>query len=405
MNIVILTILLPYPLTSGGAQAQYNMIERLRLKHKLTIIYPENGMNTLRAQQILQERWPEVVFSPYRYVRQLLHFPFACAKVKRAVQLRLMAHNERFLAKRILEPYGYPLHPDFLHFVKEVLLKQHADLLQVEFYPYLSVVRRLSHPVCSIFVHHEIRYVRNKRLLSSLHLTNKERWMYDRLKRQEIEDLNTYDRIVTLTDTDKSILEQDGVHVPIAVSPAAVGATILPYKEWKGTITFLGGYGHTPNQEGMEWFLNRVLPLIEWERFPNVCVQIVGSGWPSSYESVTRSIPVTCMGFVENLESVVEGSLMIVPILSGSGMRMKLLEAAAMSLPIVTTHVGAEGLPFVHHENCLMADSPECFAQALSELMMNASLRKTLADAANKLFVEKYSADALAEVRSAVYCF
>ena len=64
MNIVILTSLLPYPLNSGGAQAQYNMIDSLRSVHKFVIVFPENGYNQMDAMQELQKRWPEVEFKP-----------------------------------------------------------------------------------------------------------------------------------------------------------------------------------------------------------------------------------------------------------------------------------------------------------------------------------------------------
>ena len=82
MNIVILTALFPYPLTSGGAQAQYNMIDKLRYNHKITIIFPERKANSLSAMKELQSKWPEVTFYPYKYWRQLLDPCFFVSKIK-----------------------------------------------------------------------------------------------------------------------------------------------------------------------------------------------------------------------------------------------------------------------------------------------------------------------------------
>jgi glycosyltransferase involved in cell wall biosynthesis len=94
---------------------------------------------------------------------------------------------------------------------------------------------------------------------------------------------------------------------------------------------------------------------------------------------------------------------MIVPILTGSGMRMKILEAAAMSLPFVTTSIGVEGLNFKDHESCLIADTPEDFAQSIIKLSMDAKLRKSLAERANLIFKNQYSKKVLADVRDDTY--
>ena len=405
MNIVILTIILPYPLNSGGAQAQYNMIDRLRLNHRITLIFPQNGMNSLDAMKELQRRWPEVTFRPYKFFRQLLYLPYLKDKVERMFKIYCMSGNERFQVERLLRPYGYPMHWDFVKFVHKVLEEQKADVMQVEFFPYLHFVHKLPDTVKKVFVHHEIRYVRNRRLLSQLHLTASEKISEEQVKRQELADLDCFDRIVTLTEVDKKILSDAGVKKPIFVSPAAINAPLKEYKGWNGKITFLGGFGHTPNQEGMEWFLDNVVPLIKWEQWPQAEIQIVGGGWPKQYEQRAKSVKVTCCGFVEDLAQVAEGSIMIVPILSGSGMRMKILEAAAMGLPMLTTTVGVEGLDFVNGESCMVADSPALYAESLVRLMQSEEERRKLTTAARNLFIEKYSVEALARLRDEVYRF
>lgn len=403
MNLVILTILLPYPLTSGGAQAQYNMIDQLRHHHRISIVFLENPDNKMWAMRELQRRWPEVTFYPYRYWRQLTNPLFLYSKVKRALQLKFCSGNERFVVKRLLEPYGYPMHFDFQRFMNKVLREQQADIVQVEFYPYLSYIHKLPKTVSRVFVHHELRYVRNQRLLSSCTLTDKEKLYQRRMSEKEIDDLNAYDMVVTLTDVDCRELKSKGVHVPILVSPAAVNAEIRTYNGWNGKITFLGGYGHTPNKEGMDWFLEKVAPLVNWKRYPQAEIQIIGGGWPADYGKSVPGVKVNVCGFVENLAEAAAGSIMIVPILSGSGMRMKILEAAAMSLPMINTTVGAEGLDFVSGDSCLIADTPADFATALETMMNCDALRVRLTACARDVFEKTYSASALARVRTRIY--
>jgi glycosyltransferase involved in cell wall biosynthesis len=94
----------------------------------------------------------------------------------------------------------------------------------------------------------------------------------------------------------------------------------------------------------MNWMSKYVLPLIDWRnRYKDVSFIVIGTGWtPKMITGIPRN-NLKIMGFVENIQSVAYGGIMVVPILSGSGMRMKILEAAAMGMPIVTTSVGKEG--------------------------------------------------------------
>ena len=403
MNIVILTIILPYPLDSGGAQAQYNMIDCLRHRHNITLIFPENGMNSIGAMEELKRLWPEVDIRPYRFVRQLMNVGFLFSKIKRAFKKMFFRSSERFMVEWMLTPYGYPVDNSFARFVESIVKEKKADVLQVEFYPYLNFVHKLPRAVRKVFIHHEIRYIRNRRLLADIKLLPSEVEYMEFLKCQEINDLNCFDEVITLTDVDRKELLASGVTVPITVSPASVNAQIMSYAGWNGKITFLGGYGHTPNQEGMDWFISKVLPLVDWKQYPNVRVQIVGGGWPMSYNNDNGPVKVECKGFVNELADVAFGSIMIVPILSGSGMRMKILEAAAMGLPMVTTTVGVEGLDFENEKSCLIADTPQEFAVALYRLMENESLRKRLTDNARAVYDNKYSTKATSETRDTVY--
>ena len=399
MNITIITSTLPYPLKSGGAQAQFNFINELRRTHNISIICPENGKNKREACKALQQLWPDVKIHLYPYSKQLLHLPFLWNKVERAIKLKVKAADERFQVERALKPYGYNLSKRFLSFINKILHKHHTDLIQVDFYPYLSMVNYLPKDIKRIFVQHEIRYVRNQRLLAPLHLTDSEQVYFEHIKQMEIDDLNKYDHVITLTQTDKDRMQADGVKAPISVSPAAVNTPVLPFQQWNGKVTFIGGYGHIPNQEGMEWFLDKVMPLINMERIQ--AIEIIGSGWPQHYNSIHPK--VRFLGFIDDLTQAVHGSLLIVPILTGSGMRMKILDAAAMGVPFITTTVGVEGLAFKNDESCIIADSPADFARAINTLISNEDMMRLHATNAQEIFKEHYSIEALSKVRNAIY--
>lgn len=397
MNITILTNILPYPLSSGGAQAQFNMIDALRKEHKISIVFTEDGRNRLSAMRTLEGLWPEVKFFPFRYARQMLYPRFVADKAVRALKLKLIPDSVRFQAERALMPYGVYFSADFKRFVNRIVRETAADIVQVEFFPCLAAAECLPKDVKKIFIHHEIRFIRNRRLLQGFDLTPKEIRQEEDVKRQEIRRLNLYDAVVTLTNADKDILTSNGVSVPVYVSPAAVNARMMPYKEWNGDVIFIGGYGHLPNKEGVDWFIDKVLSRMS----ADIRFKIIGAGWPRSYEQ--KSGNVELLGFVDKLEDAACGAIMVVPILTGSGMRMKILETAAMSVPFVTTSVGVEGLDFKDEESCLVADSPADFAAALQRLMSDALLRKRLAANASAVFEEKYSVKTLSGIRDSIY--
>ena len=399
MNITVITSQLPYPLVSGGAQAQFNFIDVLRKQHRFTLIFPENQKNSRQALAQLQALWPEVSFHPFSYVRQLCYPRFLYDKAVRACKLRLTPQSERFQVERILKPYGYYASSDFVGFCNTVIRQSQADVVQIDFYPHLHLVNYLQTSARKLFIQHEIRYVRNRRILSPFALTDKERQLFDQLTQQEIDDLNRYDAVVTLTETDRCQLVSDGVTVPIHVSPAAVSTPVRPFETWNGKLTFIGGYTHIPNQEGMEWFLREVLPLVNTDQITSL--EVTGKGWPATYQSLHPKLHF--LGFVDDLYQVVHNSILVVPLLTGSGMRMKILDAAAIGAPFITTTVGVEGLRFKDSHSCLVADGTEAFAQALNRLIADAALRQTLATNAQRIFQESYSVAALSAIRNEVY--
>jgi len=398
MNIVILSDMLPFPLNSGGAQAVFNMLDSLRASHQITFVFPESQSNSMANKNELQKMLPEVVFKCYPYWRQLLNWNFLKDKAVRALRIWFAPNGKRLLLDRALKPYCIYFSCDFNHYLNSVIRNANADIFQAEFYNCLPAVNHISEDVKTVFVHHEIRFVRNERLLQSVGLTQKEVLMKDNSKKEELANLNKYDVVVTLTDKDKEILCKNGVTTHIEVSPAAINTTPVQYSEWKGNVTFLGNYSHLPNREGLDWFAKKVLPLMG----DNVGkqVSVIGSNWSEDY---ANKYGFVLKGFVEKLSDEVCGTVMIVPLLTGSGMRMKILEAAATHVPFITTSVGVEGLLFENERDCIVADSPEAFADGLERLMNEEELRKRLASHAHSVFMENYSVKKLAAVRNGVY--
>ena len=399
MNILIITPYLPYPLNSGGAQGVYNMIDNLRFKHNFTLVINEGGQNNKLNKQELQAKWPEVEIIYYPFILQLTSPRFIYEKARRIAQRILIPNSRHFLIESTLRPYGEWFSNRHINFVNNIIKQKAIDIIQVEFMECLQWINFLPESVKKVFVHHELGFVRKQRLLAKTALYSKEKNMLEKTKETEISALMKYDAIITVTDVDRKILQKEGITQPIYTSNLAINTRSHPFCMNKKQLTFIGGYGHLPNKEGIDWFIGKIAPILNKYGF---IVNLIGTNWPASY-STNKTINLRLHGFVKELSDVALGSIMIVPILSGSGMRMKILEAAAMSLPIVTTTVGVEGLPFKDGESCLIADTPEDFANAIILLENDINLRKKISENANRLYTEKYTPRALAETRNNIY--
>ena len=135
------------------------------------------------------------------------------------------------------------------------------------------------------------------------------------------------------------------------------------------TMLFLGSFRHGPNITALEWFLRHVLPRIVEQR-PDARLVVVGSDPPPRdlFDKAGRAVEL--LGFVEDIRTELgRRAVFVCPILSGSGVRVKLLEAFASGIPVVSTRIGAEGLARKDGEFCALADDPEEFARKVVEIL------------------------------------
>ncbi len=134
------------------------------------------------------------------------------------------------------------------------------------------------------------------------------------------------------------------------------------------TMLFVGSFRHQPNAEALKWFVQEIMPQILLKR-PGAKLKIVGAEPPPGHSLPTLGGAVEILGFVEDIRDAFRHpAVFICPILTGSGVRVKLLEAFASGIPVVSTRIGAEGLARVDGEFCYLADTAEVFAQRVIEL-------------------------------------
>ena len=171
------------------------------------------------------------------------------------------------------------------------------------------------------------------------------------------------------------------------------------------TMLLQGMLNYPPNVDGARFLADRVAPIVR-RRLPDAQVRIVGRPAPSVTDLATRP-GVVVTGRVPSMETELErADLVTVPIRFGGGTRIKILEAFAHRIPVVSTSLGAYGLDVVDGRHLLLADTPDAFAEACITLLTDEGDRQEMADSAEELFLQKYQwchiADSIRELALSV---
>ena len=225
-----------------------------------------------------------------------------------------------------------------------------------------------------------------------------------RVKRYEGELLKTVDHVLAVTDVDRAGLEEalnfstvkkeDRV-ASISVIPIAVDTRQLQPIERQPSsknIVTLGTLHYPPNADGIRWFFNEVFPLIH-KRIPEATLTIIGKNPPRDFqdEAVRNPEAIKITGYVPELAPyLAESALMVVPVRAGGGMRVRILEAFAYAMPVVTTTIGLEGINAELEKDVLVADTATDFAKHVCELLENVSLQEKLSMNSRNLAETKY---------------
>jgi glycosyltransferase involved in cell wall biosynthesis len=221
------------------------------------------------------------------------------------------------------------------------------------------------------------------------------------IKRYEARTLGEFDRVVTVTPQDRatlSDLENIAANPPepskYQVIPICVDTQALkPVQPNSGgmNILHLGTMFWLPNIEGVTWFIREVWPLIK-RQAPQAYFTVVGKRPPLALKRMAESDPaIRIMGYAPDPEPYLkESTVFIVPLLSGSGMRVKIVEAWGRGLAVVSTSVGAEGLEYRDGENILIADGREAFAEATVKLMTDEALNLRLRENGRRWCESRY---------------
>ena len=290
---------------------------------------------------------------------------------------------------------------DFARKLVEVLQTHRYDVVQMEtvyLSHYVDLVRAHTDALIVLRAHnveHEIwqRITKNTRFAPK-------RWylsiLTQQLKNYELEHFNKYDFIVAISNRDMQHIKSLGYNNGATFTPVgvkrldAVQIAPVPKRRARVRVGFIGSLDWMPNLEGIHWFLHHVWPTL-LKSYRNVELHIAGRNTPDDIFQHHGKDRIYVHGEVPDAEQfVLSCDVMIVPLFSGSGMRVKIIESMLLGRPIVTTSIGLEGIPARHEREILIADTPNDFIHQLSKLIEQPTLRIELAQQAQKLLKEEY---------------
>ncbi|MFV8368171.1 glycosyltransferase [Flavobacterium sp. LB2R40] len=350
-NILIISYKIPYPLVQGGAIAQFFFLKELTLLYDVTLctmVWDESHKNNLKE---LQKRIPDLKIIYHEQIKEstfkltLLAFIIKTlaridAKLKYLGTKKAEDDTVNSIINKIETQFGYT-NEGFVLFLDQIFEKEKFDLIQIEFFETLSLLPFLPKLSKKIVVHHEIRSKRN----SLLHTPNSiyKNYLVEATKIIEIALLDVADKIIVFNHKDKEYLKE--LDSKVFVSPFGIPDELIEKKTASilfNKFIFIGGENHYPNKEALEWFLDVIYnpnsSKIPWP------IYIIGSWSKSTIEKYKNTKNIVFTGFLPDLNAMYENSVMVTPILSGSGIRTKILQSFANKIPVMSTKFASEGL-------------------------------------------------------------
>jgi len=380
-RILALTSRVPWPPTEGHQLRSWHVLAALAARHEVTLL------SCLRTDDRADVDDP-------------LHARLAGFEALPIASEQSRAALGGALARSLLarEPFVVAKYASAAMRARVARLVAHADAVHVDMLPLLSCVPDGVRVPIVLNAHNVEHRLLQQRATAERHIAMRAflRLQAPLLQLYETEACRSAAAVLACSEADGAALRTLAPMTPVHVVPN--GVDLESHRPLPPTLpkqlVFVGQMGWFPNREGVEWFLAKVFPRI-LAHHPECRFTLVGK--PSGIvipASVAHATDVT--GFVPDVRPPVHAaSVYVVPLLSGSGTRLKVLEAMALGKAIVTTTIGSEGIALRNGEDALFADDAQAFAAAVGRLLEAPDEVARLGAAARRLAEERYGWDAI----------
>ena len=372
MKILWILPYLPWPLTSGGKTRQYHLLRTLSERgHRITLLV-QSKTEADAAVRAALEHW----------VERMIVIPRRPLKHPMTVFAGLLAPWPLLTTVNGL---SRPLRQCF-----DELLQESWDVIQIEhsysLQPYLKPLMHAS--LDFVLTEHNLEsslggatYDRFPRWASPF--VRFDQW---RCRQWERNAFNAARQVVAVTETDAHAMRQlTSTPVEVVVngvdSRSYANVVAAPTSQ---RVLFVGNYEYAPNLDAVQWMLDEIFPLI-WKACPEARLAVVGYALPDTWPERWSDSRIEWIGFVPDLPALQEQcALFIAALRHGGGSKLKVLEAMAAGLPLVSTGQGASGLAINPDEHYLLGENAEALADAVVRLLGEPLLAALLSDAARR---------------------
>jgi glycosyltransferase involved in cell wall biosynthesis len=382
MNILQITPRFPWPLKDGGALCFYNFAKG----------YYEAGVNLTIASLNTSKHFVNYDELP-PHVKKIgnIQLTYIDNKVKILDAFYNLFGKESYNIKRFESE-------EFEKQLIQICSENTFDVVIFETIfvaPYLQTIRKHSNAVC-VLRQHNVEYQIWETLACNELNPIKKWYLYllsKRLQTYENEQINHFDGISAITKNDKIAFEKSGCTKPIHISPFGVNLEKLVIDDSNlemPSLFHIGSMDWLPNQEAMTWFIQNVWFDIN-QSFPEIKFYIAGRNTPNQFFDFNNQNHIAVLGEIDDaIKFINEKAIMVVPLFSGSGIRVKILEGMALGKCIIATSLGAQGIEAINGEHIIIAETAEEFKEQISNLIKNPNEIIRIGKNARRLVKEKY---------------
>lgn len=380
MKILLVYPFLPHPKCAHGSGVRiFNYLRHMSKRHQITLCC------------FVNEEEHEMVRSIEPYCSQIRPVEFRPKpKIERLFNLFLSSKP------RLVNNH---LSSQCLNELNTAIAQNHYDIIHFEMWmgAYIDYIKKQDKTATVLF-EDNIHFITTLQRVQKNNFDVKTLiYCLDYLKMKNYEPRNwkKFDKIITIAETEKHLIEKFSPNLDISIVPNGVDASFYKPNSRDAmkekTLVFIGNFWHHPNEDAVIFFLKTCYKRIE-RQIKDIKFLVVGKNPTNRMKRLAFSYPgVEIKGYVDDIRPYLSKALIFVaPIRLGGGMRGKILEAMAMGVPVVSTSRGIEGIDAVCDLHVLLADTPNSFSDAIIRLMKDKELQKGMSSEARRLIENKY---------------
>jgi sugar transferase (PEP-CTERM/EpsH1 system associated) len=383
VKVAFVTVRVPFPLNSGGRIRTFHLLKHISQVHRVTLVTAVESAQEAQAAAALEERLPQVTM-------RLARVPPRNTLARRAGRA-LRSPIDRL-------PYtwaGYR-HPRFTQNLRHALTAERYDLLHCDHTQVAHAVLALETPPRLLNAHNV-----DSVLIERLAVVERRSWRRALLAWQarkvaaaERRTYPAFDGALAMSEVDRVHIERLAAGRPVWTIPNGVDVGWFEPTQTEpepGLMVFSGAMDWLPNVDAVEFFARDILPLVR-TRLPAARLLVAGRDPSPALRARLAGTGIELTGTVDDIRPyLARGALFVVPLRVGSGTRLKILEAWAMGKPVLSTTLGAEGLPARDGDNIAIADEPAGFAERAAALLEDPATARRLGAAGRRVVEETWS--------------